>query len=122
MLLVTAPVGELFAGCESLARAAAVQAGAPVADLCPGAAPLQAASPPHAAIAPTTMMPFNNDPESARIDPLRIIAVKCRSIHCSYRQQRRSGHCRIEMAAVTFRYGGAGVFGPGRTGAQDLYL
>jgi hypothetical protein len=29
------------------------------------------------------MMMFNNDPESARIDPLRIIAGKARSIHCS---------------------------------------
>jgi hypothetical protein len=29
------------------------------------------------------MMLFNNDPESARIDPLRIIAGKARSIHCS---------------------------------------
>jgi hypothetical protein len=29
------------------------------------------------------MMMFNNDPESARIDPLRIIAAKARSIHCS---------------------------------------
>jgi hypothetical protein len=26
---------------------------------------------------------FNNDPENARIDRLRIIAVKARSIHCS---------------------------------------
>ncbi len=36
--------------------------------------------------------------------------------------ERGCRHCRIQMAAVTFGYGGAGVFGPGRTGTQDLYL
>ena len=84
MLLVTAaPANGPFADCDALARACAGHAGWPATALCPGAAPLQAAIPPDAAIAAATMMAFNNDPEGARIDPLRIIAVKARSIHCS---------------------------------------
>jgi hypothetical protein len=81
MLLVTAALCGAPPGPAAPARAGAVHAGSPVIAL-RGAAPLQAASPPDAAITAPAMMVFSNDPESARIDPLRIIAVKASSIHC----------------------------------------
>jgi hypothetical protein len=83
MLLVTAAPCASPPGAGAPAPTVAVHDGSPAIALCPGAAPLQAASPPDAAIAAPAMMMFNNDPESARIDPLHIIAGKARSIHCS---------------------------------------
>ena len=79
--MTAAPRGSLL-GAGVPARAVAVHAGSPAIAL-RGAAPLQAGAHPMPQLTAPAMTVFNNDPESARIDPLRIIAVKARLIHCS---------------------------------------
>src|SRR4029079_16730461 len=70
MLLVTAAscAPPPAPGAPARAVIVSVHAGSPAIAL-RGAALLQAASPPDTAIAAAAMMVFNNDPESARIDP-----------------------------------------------------